>query len=74
MFSLKYLLNPPYGFHTYIWLGVLLIKETPKAILIMFDSRKIWLPKTWILKIIRDKNSHTARIKISQYNWAKKAQ
>ena len=83
MFSLKYLLNPPYGFHEYIWLDVLFIKETPKAILIMFDDRKIWLPKVWIVGIKRSKDrfhpslrgaegAEAISIKISQYNWAKK--
>ncbi len=74
MFSIKHILEMPYGYHNYIWLDVLLIKETQKAILIKFDGREIWLPKAWILKIKRDKHSHTARIKISLYHWAKKAQ
>ena len=56
MFSLKYLLNPPYGFYEYVWLNVLLIRESPKAILIMFDGRKIWLPKAWIIKIKRPRH------------------
>lgn len=74
MFNIKSLLGTPYGFYDYIWLDVLFIKETQKAILIMFDGKKNWLPKAWILKIKRDKNGYTAGIKLSQYNWAKKPQ
>lgn len=44
---LKTLLYPK----TYFWIDVLLIKETKKAILIMFDGRKEWLPKAWIVRI-----------------------
>lgn len=72
MFSLKHLLNAPVGFYAYIWQDVFLIKETPKAILVTFDGRKNWLPKAWILRIKRNKNDHTVRIKISQYHWTKK--
>ena len=85
MFSLRYLLNPPYGFHEYVWLDVLLIKETQKAILIKFDGRKIWLPKAWIMGIKRSKDKsnlslqalslskgEAISIKISQYHWTKK--
>ena len=56
---------------TYMWIDVMLIKETPKAILIMFDGRKEWLPKAWILRIKRNYNSHAIRIKISQCHWEK---
>ena len=59
---------------TYIWIDVFLIKETPKAILIMFDGRKIWLPKAWIIKIIKDQHANAAKIKISEYLWAQKSQ
>lgn len=72
MFNLRYLLNPPFGFHTYIWMDVILIRETQKAILVMFDDRKNWLPKAWILRMKKDKNSDTVKIKIFQYHWAKK--
>ena len=41
MISSRWLLNLAVGFHNYIWVDVFLIKETPKAILIMFDGRKI---------------------------------
>ena len=72
MFNLKHLLNLSFGFCTYIWMDVILVKETPKAILIMFDGRKNWLPKAWILRMKKDKNSDTMKIKISLYHWAKK--
>lgn len=47
MFLLKYLLRPK---NDYIWINCILIKETPKAMLIEFDNREIWLPKVWIIK------------------------
>ena len=87
MISSRSLLNLAVGFHTYIWVDVLLIKETPKAILIMFDERKIWLPKVWIAKIelnetkrprtqcprkCRALRARPLSIKISEYHWAKK--
>ena len=74
MFNLKHLLNAPLGFYTYIRQDVLLIKETPKAVLIMFGDQKAWLPKAWILKIERNENDRIISIKISQYYWAKKFQ
>ena len=72
-FNLRSIFSRPYGFNGYIWIDCILIKEPKKAILIMFDNRKIWLPKAWIVKIKRDKNSCSTGIKISQYNWARKA-
>ena len=71
MFNLKHLLNLSFGFRTYMWMDVIFIKETPKAILIMFDGRKNWLPKAWILGIKKNKDSRAIKIKISQYHWAK---
>jgi len=56
----------------YIWMEVILLKETPKAILIMFDGRKEWLPKAWIWGIKESKDRTTIKIKISQYHWARK--
>lgn len=67
--------------HAYLWVDVILIKETPKAILIMFDGRKEWLPKAWIVKIKRSRNksrhcearsAKAISIKVSEYHWAKK--
>jgi len=46
MFSLKNLLKFVLYSETYIWVDVLLIKETPRAILVVFDGKEIWLPKT----------------------------
>lgn len=74
MFNLKHLLNAPVGFYTYIWQDVFLVRETSKAVLIMFGDQKAWLPKAWILRIRRNKNGRTIRIKISLYHWAKKFQ
>ena len=65
---LKTLLNPK----TYLWIDVLLIKETKRAILIEFDDRKIWLPKTWIVRMTRNRHSNAIFIKISEHHWAVK--
>lgn len=59
---------------SYIWVDVVIIKNTQKAILVMFDGRKIWLPKAWIIKITKDQHANTAKIKISEYLWAQKSQ
>ena len=87
MFSPRTLLNFAIGFHSYIWVDIYILKETPKAILIMFDNRKIWLPKAWIAKIelnetkrprtqcprkCQARRARPISIKISEYHWAKK--
>lgn len=72
MFTLRHLLEYRLGCYEYIWIDVLLIKETKKAVLIMFDDQKAWLPKTWIAKTKYRKNSHIITIKISLYHWTKK--
>jgi len=67
------LLNPK----VYLWIDVILIKETPKAILIEFDGKKTWLPKAWVVKIKSNRHcerSEAISIKISEYHWAKKFQ
>ena len=70
MFNLKSWLNRATNPQEYIWVEAILIKETPKAILIEFDGKQIWLPKAWILRIKRKPD--VIRIKISQYHWTKK--
>jgi len=30
---------------SYLWIDVVLVKETPKAILIIFDDQKAWISK-----------------------------
>ena len=77
MFSIWQLLRLPYAYHKYIWVEVLLIKETPRAILIEFDDQKAWLPKAWIIKIgkyrhCEPRGGEAISIKISLYNWTKK--
>ena len=65
------LLNPK----TYLWINAILIKETPKAILIEFGGRKTWLPKTWIVKIKPNRHcerSEAISIKISEHYWVGK--
>ena len=62
------LLNPK----IYIWIDALLLKETKKAILIMFDGRKVWFPKAWIVRIKYNPRLNVIKIKISEYNWANK--
>lgn len=55
----------------YLWVDVDLVRETPKAILIIFDGRKAWIPKAWIARIKRNIDV-SIKIKISEYRWAKK--
>ncbi len=67
---------------TCIWVDVLYVAETPKAILIIFDGRRAWLPKAWIYHIKRTarrrviasppKAGEAISIKTSDYHWAKK--
>ena len=67
---------------TYLWVDVIFVRETPKAILIIFDGRKAWIPKAWLARLKRNKDrrviaSPTKRgeaisIKISDYEWSNK--
>ena len=72
MFSLKRWLNLATKPQSYIWIEALLIKETPKALLIEFDDRKIWFPRAWILHTKRNQRNRRVNIKISQYHWGKR--
>ena len=72
MFSLRSFLTLPYGFYSYMWMDVLLIKETQKAILIEFDGKTAWLPKAWIAKIRQGKTNSAIKIKILLYHWSQK--
>jgi len=56
---------------TYLWVDVIYITETPKAILVTFDGRKAWIPKAWIARIKRN-GKISIKVKISEYRWAKK--
>jgi len=69
MFSLRYLLD--WLDTPYIWADVLLIKETPKAILILFDGQKAWFPKVWITRIKKNKVNTSITIKTALYRWTK---
>jgi hypothetical protein len=62
MFNLKYWLNLTINPQTYIWIEALLIKETPKAILIEFDGKEIWLPRVWIKTIERRPTKRPKRV------------
>jgi len=64
---IRFILEP----RTYLWIDVILVRETPKAILIIFDDRKAWLPKAWIVRLKRNSDG-SIKIKISDCNWAKK--
>ena len=67
---------------TYLWVDVVFVRETPKAILIIFAGRKAWIPKAWICRskckkghrVIASpaKRGEAISIKISDYDWAKK--
>ncbi|GEM_PF-1299442 len=78
MFNIWRLLKAPYAYYDYIWVDVLLVHETRKAILIEFDNRKAWLPKAWIVDFTRSKSVKNPQspeaisIKISLYNCSKK--
>lgn len=75
---IRFILEP----RIYLWVDVILVRETQKAILIIFDGRKVWIPKAWIYRIKRTKVRHVIAsppkageaisIKISDYHWAKK--
>lgn len=68
MWSLvRFVLKP----RTCLWVDVDLVRETPKAILIIFDGRKAWIPKVWIVRVKRNTGA-SIKIKISDYHWAKK--
>jgi len=69
MFNLKSWLNRATNPQEYIWIEAILIKEAPKAIQILFDDKRIWLPKAWILRI--KQNKEAISIRISQYHWGK---
>jgi hypothetical protein len=47
------------------------VRETKKAILIAFNSMKTWIPKAWIARIQRN-GGRSSKIKMSDYDWAKK--
>ena len=77
---IRFILEP----RTYIWVDVTFVTETPKAILIIFDGRKVWIPKVWLCRI-KCKKSHyvianppkageVISIKISEYHWAKESE
>ncbi len=82
MISIRRLIRAILEPTAYIWVDAILIYETPKAILILFDGRKAWIPKAWLYRIKRNKGRHVIAnpakrgeaiaIKISDYNWAKK--
>lgn len=55
----------------YLWVNVDLVRETPKAILIIFDGQEAWIPKAWIARI-KQMGGRSIKIKISDYYWAKK--
>ena len=75
---IQFILEP----RAYIWIDVVFVQETPKAILIIFDGRKVWISKVWLYHIKRNKEHYVIAspakrgeaisIKISDYHWAKK--
>lgn len=58
MISMRNLIKFVLEDRSYLWIDVVLIKEAPKAILIMFDGRKTWIPKAWLCRIKRNKGHH----------------
>ena len=57
MISSRWLLNLAVGRKNYIWVNITVIRKSQKAALIMFDKRKVWLPRSWIVRIKRDRQS-----------------
>lgn len=66
-FLIRQMLEPK----KHLWIDVFWVQETPKAILILFDGRKVWIPKAWIVRI-KQNGERSVKIKISDYHWAKK--
>ncbi len=64
---IRYVVEPK----KHLWMNVFWVRETPKAILIIFDGRKAWIPKAWIARI-EQTGCISIKIKISEYHWAKK--
>ena len=79
MFNLKRWLNLAANPQDYIWIEAILLKETPKAVLIDFDGKQTWLPKAWIKAIVPSVTTKQSpkgtpiSLEISQWHWAKKA-
>ena len=75
---IRYMLEPK----KHLWMDVFWVRETPKAILIIFDGRGVWIPNIWLCRIKRNKSHYVIAsppkageaisIKISEYHWAKK--
>jgi len=87
-YLLRRILNQPVGYYTYIWQDVILVRKNPKAILILFDGQKAWIPKAWLRRIKRNKGPYVIKayllaidslsvgqiisIQLSEYHWVKK--
>jgi len=56
---------------SYFWVEVELMKKTRRAVLVKFDGNRAWMPKVWILRM-KWIGGGVARIKVSEYDWAKK--
>ncbi len=69
MFSIGRIITPNIE---YIWAEVTLPKETTKAILVTFDGRKRWLPRSWIRRIKQTKRTGIISIKIEIHRWCSK--
>lgn len=55
----------------HLWIDVFWVRETPKAILIIFNGRKAWIPKSWIARI-KQNGDRSIKMKSLDYYWAKK--
>ena len=72
MFNPKRLIDFASNPQEHIWITATLIKESPKAIKILFDGKEIWLPKAWILHIKRNRHSRSVSINITLSYWKKR--
>lgn len=72
----------------YLSISVILVRETPRAILIVFDGQKAWIPKSWLRRIKHNKGLYIIgsdllaidslavgqkiSIQLSEYHWVTK--
>ncbi len=57
MISMRHLIRSILEPKRYLWIDAILVKKTPKAILIVFDGHKTWIPKAWLRRIKHTKGN-----------------
>lgn len=56
MYWLFYNYPPKYPIERKIWVKIRILHETDKAVLVLCESKKIWIPKSRVYKIRLRKN------------------